>query len=386
MFNFYRELAKPTLERVGGTPYSPADITTIERSGSGDVTARVQAVDVKIPPGDRPNTSTSGCEVADFRGFVPGNVALMQRGTCQFTTKVANATAAGAAAVIIFNEGQPGRTAPLLGEIENPVRIPVIATSSAIGENLATNPVTVRVTTRVESEPRLTHNLFAQTPHGSTDDVVMIGAHLDSVQAGPGINDNGSGVGALLEIALAMIDKQPRRAVRFAWWGAEEEGLIGSKHYVRNLSHAEREKIALYLNFDMVASPNHVYGIYDGDDSDGVGAGPGPAGSAAIEREFQRFYERRGLPYTGMDFTGRSDYGPFIDHGIPAGGLFTGAEAPKTALEAARFGGTAGQALDRCYHRVCDDLANVGATALDVNTDAIASVTAALAWQVSRDD
>ena len=162
----------------------------------------------------------------------------------------------------------------------------------------------------------------------------MAGAHLDSVAAGPGINDNGSGAAALIEVAENLAKVRPQNTLRFAWWGAEEASLVGSTYYVANLSEAEGERIALYLNFDMIGSPNYVFFIYDGDDSDATGAGPGPAGSAQIEETFEAFFASRGLPFKGTDFTGRSDYGPFIAVGIPSGGLFTGAEGIKTAQEA----------------------------------------------------
>ncbi len=200
----------------------------------------------------------------------------------------------------------------------------------------------------------------------------MAGAHLDSVLRGPGINDNGSGSAALLETAIKMAKVKPVNKVRFAWWGAEEAGLIGSNSYVVGLSAEARQKIALYLNFDMVGSPNHVFFVYDGDDSDGVGAGPGPQGSTAIEKTFEAFYNARNVPFKGTDFSGRSDYGAFIANGIPAGGLFTGAEGIKTAAEAAIWGGTAGQPYDPCYHLRCDTYANNNDTALNLNADGIA--------------
>jgi Zn-dependent M28 family amino/carboxypeptidase len=217
-----------------------------------------------------------------------------------------------------------------------------------------------------------TYNVLAETKDGDPNNVIMAGAHLDSVNAGPGINDNGSGSAAILEIAEQMAKVKPRNKVRFAWWGAEESGLVGSIYYVNNLTADEQKKITLYLNFDMVGSPNHVFFIYDGDNSDGVGAGPGPAGSAQIEKLFESFFNSVGKPFKGTDFSGRSDYGPFIAVGIPSGGLFTGAEGIKTAEEAAIWGGTAGQQYDPCYHLACDTFANNNDEALDVNSDAIA--------------
>ena len=217
------------------------------------------------------------------------------------------------------------------------------------------------------------YNLIADWPGGNTANTLMIGAHLDSVTAGPGINDNGTGSAANLEAALAVARTgfQPTRHLRFAWWGAEELGLRGSTAYVNSLSSAQKAAITGYLNFDMVGSPNPGYFLYDGDNSDGTGAGPGPAGSAQIEQTLAAYFSSIGVPTRGTDFDGRSDYGPFISAGIPAGGIFTGAEGRKTAAQVQLWGGTA-SAFDPCYHASCDTIANINDTALDRNSDAIA--------------
>jgi len=299
---------------------------------------------------------------------------LIQRGTCTFAVKALNAEAAGASAVIIFNQGNtPDREGLIIGTLggTNVVAIPVVGASFANGEALAQPGSTARV--KIDTPQNITvYNVIAESPDGDPNNVVMAGAHLDSVAQGPGIQDNGSGSAALLEVAEQMHKVKPRNKLRFAWWGAEEAGLVGSTAYVNGLSPAEQDKIALYLNFDMIGSPNHVFFIYDGDDSDGVGEGPGPGGSAEIEKTFERFYTMRGLPFKGTDFSGRSDYGPFIAVGIPSGGLFTGAEGIKTADEAAMWGGTAGVAYDPCYHQACDTFANINLGAYDVNSDAVA--------------
>jgi aminopeptidase Y len=343
---------------------------TFTGTGYGDVTASVTAVDINLV---MPRANTSGCEAADFAGFPAGNIALVQRGTCTFSVKALNAQAAGASAVIIFNQGNtPDREPLIIGTLApSTAAIPVIGASFADGQALAQPGSSARV--RVEAPQQVTqYNVIAESRDGDPNNVVMAGAHLDSVLRGPGINDNGSGSAAILEAAIQMAKVKPRNKLRFAWWGAEESGLVGSTAYVAGLSAEEKAKIALYLNFDMVGSPNHVFFIYDGDDSDGVGAGPGPAGSAQIEKVFEGFFTSRGVPFKGTDFSGRSDYGPFIASGIPAGGLFTGAEGIKTAAEAAIWGGTAGQQYDPCYHLRCDTYANNNDTALDVNSDAIA--------------
>ncbi|MGH3136974.1 MAG: M28 family metallopeptidase [Gaiellaceae bacterium] len=342
-------------------------------SGVGNVTGNVIPVDINLVP---PRASTSGCEAADFAGLDfsgPADVALIQRGTCTFAQKVQNAEAAGAEAVVIFNQGNdPTREGLIIGTLAPfSASVPVVGASFANGAALAQPGSTAHV--QVDAPQSVTvNNVIAESKAGDPNNVVMAGAHLDSVAAGPGINDNGSGSAALLEIAERMAKVKPRNKVRFAWWGAEEAGLVGSTAYVNGLSQAERDKIALYLNFDMVGSPNHVFFIYDGDDSDAIGAPAGPAGSAQIEQTFERYFNSAGLPFKGTDFSGRSDYGPFIAVGIPSGGLFTGAEGIKTAAEVALWGGTAGQQYDPCYHLVCDTYANNNNFALDVNSDAIA--------------
>ncbi|GGU91491.1 aminopeptidase [Actinomadura cremea] len=222
------------------------------------------------------------------------------------------------------------------------------------------------------------YNLIADRPGGDPNDVLMIGGHLDGVTAGPGINDNGSGSAAILETALAVAraDHRPGKHLRFAWWGAEELGLLGSRHYVNTLPSAERRKISGYLNFDMVGSPNPGYFAYDGDGSSGPG---GPAGSARIETVLREHFTAIGVPVRDTAFDGRSDYGPFINVGIPAGGLFTGAEGRKTAAEARMWGGQANVPYDRCYHAYCDTASNIDDTALDRNADAIAHAVWTLA-------
>lgn len=350
---------------VENTDYVPMEFT-----GPGDVTAAVTAVDINLV-GDR--ASTSGCEDADFAGFPAGNIALIQRGTCLFADKVANAEAAGATAVIIFNQGNtPDREGLVIGTLGDfPASIPVVGASFANGEALSQAGSIALVS--VDPAQQVTqHNVIAESQTGDPENVVMAGAHLDSVQGGPGINDNGSGAAVLLEVAEQMARVRARNKVRFAWWGAEESGLIGSASYVNDLGQSEREKIALYLNFDMVGSPNHVFFIFDGDDSDEAGEGPGPEGSAQIEALFEQFYSQRGLPYKGTDLDGLSDYRAFIAVDIPSGGLFTGAAGIKTAEEAALWGGTAGEQYDPCFHVACDTFDNNNNVALDVNADAAA--------------
>ncbi|WP_214321902.1 M28 family metallopeptidase [Nonomuraea sediminis] len=393
-FPFFKENATASMERTAPTPkvYAPTppdgssvgDFATMTYSGSGNVTAALQNVDLMLPPGPTPSSSNSGCEAADFAGFVPGNIALLQRGTCTFAVKAQNAQAAGASAAIIFNEGQPGRTATLQGTLGGPgVTIPVVGASFDVGQELSAAGTAVHVVTNTTSEIRTTYNVIADSKYGDPNKVVMLGAHLDSVLAGPGINDNGSGSAVDLTIAEALGKIPTRNHLRIAWWSGEELGLLGSTFYVGNLAADQLAKIKLYLNFDMVASPNYALKIYDGDDSDQSGAPAGPPGSDEIEKLFEKYFDTIHQAHNGTDFDGRSDYGPFIAAGIPAGGLFTGAEGIKTAEEATLFGGTAGVAYDHCYHQACDTIANINDKALALNLGAIA--TAAVVYAFSND-
>ncbi|MEY9993460.1 aminopeptidase S [Streptomyces sp. V4I8] len=219
------------------------------------------------------------------------------------------------------------------------------------------------------SSGRTGYNLIADWPGGDTNQVVMAGSHLDSVSSGPGINDNGSGSAAVLETALAVsrAGYHPTKHLRFAWWGAEELGLVGSRYYVNSLSTANRARISGYLNFDMIGSPNPGYFVYDDD--------------PAIEKTFKDYYAGLGVATEiETEGDGRSDHAPFKSAGVPVGGLFTGASRTKTAAQAAKWGGTSGQSFDRCYHSSCDTTSNINDTALNRNSDAVAYAV----WELSE--
>ncbi|WP_240809693.1 M28 family peptidase [Actinomadura sp. WMMA1423] len=384
-FPYWRERTHAAFARMAPSKESykrEVDFVTLAFSGSGDVTAPVTAVDIPAK-----GEGTSGCEAGDFKGFTRGSIALIQRGTCTFAAKAAKARAAGASAVVIFNK--PGEKGPVEGTLSKPTAFPVIGPSHKVGASLVKaarkGGLRLRVKTDTAHGRRSSENVIADTPGGRADNVVLAGAHLDSVPDGPGINDNGTGAATLLAVA-GKIDKLGgaglRNRVRFAFWGAEEEGLRGSAHYVRSLPAAQRERIALNLNFDMLGSPNGRRGVYDGDHSTGTGTAA-PAGSGAIESLFRQYFEGRRLPVAESQFNGRSDYGPFIERGIPAGGIDTGAEELKTAAEAKVFGGKAGKAYDPCYHAKCDRLKNVDLKLLDGNADGVAHVLQHLARTTS---
>ena len=292
-------VALPDLDQL--TPISATYETGLfSGTGYGTITGNVIPVDLALGNADWPNdpsTSSSGCEAADFAGLDfsgPNDIALTQRGVCFFAEKAVNAEAAGAEAIIIINQGNtPQRSGPLSGNATalpdgspSNIGIPMAGAAFDAGFALSVAGATARVNVDPPVETTQ-YNIIAELPGRNDDNVVMAGAHLDSVQQGPGVQDNGSGSAAILETAVQMAKVKPRNTVRFAWWGAEESGLVGSTQYVAGLSQEELDDIALYLNFDMIGSPNFVYFIYDGDDSDAVGAGPGPEGSAR-DREVLR--------------------------------------------------------------------------------------------------
>jgi Zn-dependent M28 family amino/carboxypeptidase len=370
-FQAFIELSPSILEQVAPPPTGPIDNTVFSYSGTGDVTAAVTALPAA------PADPTPGCEAADFAGFAAGNIALIQRGTCSFAVKATNAYNAGASGVVIYNN-QPGVINGTLGS-DFTLDIGVTSVTQAAGEQLDATPgLVLRLKTDTFRGIAETYNVFAETRVGDPDNVVMVGAHLDSVDKGPGIHDNGSGSAALLHVAEMMSKVEVENKVRFAWWGAEEFGLVGSDHYVDNLSDEERTRIALYLNFDMIASPNYVRFVYDGDGS-AFGLA-GPAGSTQIEELYEDFYASLGLAWEPTQISFRSDYAAFFDFGIPFGGLFTGAEGIKTDAQAEIFGGTAGIAYDPCYHLACDTIDNINMEVFDVNLDAIAFTTITYAY------
>ena len=274
-----------------------------------------------------------------------GAIIIVQRGTCTFAQKFALADASPAGAMVFINEGQPGRTEPLWFNFDG-IEIPTFAATVETGTELANGVLSgdTGTTARFKIEWRpgtyTTTNVIAETTSGDPNNVIVVGAHLDSVGVGPGINDNGSGSATILEIAEQMSKVKPRNKVRFIWFGAEESGLLGSEAYVASLSPQERSQIAAMLNFDMVGSPNFVRFVYDGDLSDSPPLpGGAPEGSAQIEQLFLDYFASQGLATEPTAFDGRSDYGPFLEAGIPAGGLFTGAEGIKTPEQAAIYGG-----------------------------------------------
>ena len=380
MFNMpeWEETAAPVLQQTApnSKTYRPGsrnddgstavDFIAFEHSPTKSLT-NVKVVptnDVVIPS---PGGSTSGCEMSDFPAATSGAVSLIQRGTCAFTLKLQNAVTAGAVGVILFNEGDTaGRSNALFRSASPGYPLPAVLSSASVGEELynafkaGQNPTVNLATNGVEVDT-FYPNVVAETKRGDADHVVMLGAHLDSVPAGPGVNDDGSGTAFQLELAeqLAKPGTPPRNKVRFLWFGGEEDGLVGSRYYAAHLSDDEVARTDMMLDTDMIASSNFARLVYDGDGSTFGSELSGPEGSGTIEKVLVDYWAKRGMASEPIPFDGRSDYVGFIDRGIPAGGVFAGAEAPKTAEQVARYGGVQGEQLDPCYHEACDNYATL---------------------------
>jgi Zn-dependent M28 family amino/carboxypeptidase len=318
-----------------------------------------------------------GCTASDYDGLpVSGAVVLVDRGTCQFTDKQVAAASRGAVALIVANNEEGDQMGGTLGE-KTDVKIPVISVTKASGERLRGDQGTATIKLNAGVRVEKTRNVIAQTKTGSASDVVMIGAHLDSVPEGPGINDNGSGVAAILETALQLgASPQVKYAVRFGFWGGEELGLLGSDNYVASLDLDALKDISLYLNYDMVGSPNPGYFTIDGDQS--LPPDPNhqvprvPEGSAGIERTLVAYLKDAGKSPEDIDFEGRTDYSSFTLAGVPAGGIFSGAEENMTVAQAQRWGGRANQPFDPNYHKASDTLEHIDRTALEINGRGVA--------------
>ncbi|KAI8942388.1 hypothetical protein NX059_000462 [Plenodomus lindquistii] len=310
-----------------------------------------------------------GCTVAAYDNIdVQDKIVLVQRGTCPDGTTLAGrikpAVAAGAAAVILYSDVVTPVTGGTLSNPNPEEYRPAGYINKADGEPLAAR---LRAGEAIEAyfqqtqvvETRITQNVITETKDGDPSNVIMLGAHLDSVQAGAGINDDGSGSTLILEIAKALRKFRVKNKVRFAWWGAEENGLLGSKYYTQNLNATEANNILTYLNFDMVS--RGYYGVFDGDGS--TFNLTGAPGSAAIEKLFVEHFTANGVNVTAARFTGGSDYQSFMNIGKPVGGLHTG-----TGVE-----------QDPCYHQACDTIDNPNPTTLTTNAKAAAHVLSILA-------
>ena len=324
-----------------------------------------------------PADETPGCAPSDYEGLpVKGAVILVDRGKCPFAQKGSIAAKLGAVAVVVADNVDQESMGGTLGE-DSEVGIPVVGISKADGARLRGAPGPVKLALDATTETISARNVIAQTATGSAQNVVMVGGHLDSVPEGPGINDNGSGVAAILETAVQLGNAPAiNNAVRFGFWGAEEIGIVGSRKYLESLDVEQLKDIALYLNFDMLGSPNPGYFTYDGDQSTALGPDQSPPrvpeGSAGIERTLVDYLRKAGEAAEDTSFDGRSDYDGFTRAGIPAGGLFSGAEEDKSPEQEQLWGGTANAPFDPNYHKETDTLEHVDRDALRINGGGVA--------------
>lgn len=317
-----------------------------------------------------------GCSKDDFPENSASKIALIKRGECPFSDKSINAGDAGAVGAIVYDKEELKGTFGLLTGKEVPSLTIKDTEVQEYIDILGKDPLAkIAATMLIDSYVKNTStlNVVAETVHGDHDNVVALGAHSDSVAEGPGINDDGSGLISLLEVAKYLSKFKVNNAVRFAWWAAEEEGLIGSSHYANSLSPEENKKLRLFMDYDMMASPNYEYEVYDADNENS------PNGSGNLKDLYVDWYHKNGLNYTFVPFDGRSDYVGFIENGIPAGGIATGAEKIKSPSDQERYGGIPNQSFDYCYHQLCDNLENPNYDAWLINTKLIAHSVAVYA-------
>jgi aminopeptidase Y len=300
--------------------------------------------------GDIILVDNEGCQSTDFPDSVAGNIAFVKRGVCPFGTKSENAGRKGAVAAIVYNSEKDA----VAGTLGTPSPYHV-ATFGLSGEEA--EPVIEKL--KKDKKVDAIAYIDAEVSQILTKNIL---AHSDSVAEGPGINDDGSGSLSLIEIATQLTKFNVSNCVRFAWWAGEEEGLLGSDYYVASLPEKENAKIRMFMDYDMMASPNFAFQIYNATNA------LNPNGSEELRDLYIEWYEDQGLNYTFIPFDGRSDYDGFIRNGIPGGGIATGAEGIKTKKEAEMFGGKAGDWYDPCYHQLCDDVGNVNVTSWVTNT------------------
>ena len=365
----FTELPGATIQVGDGGPAFAAgqDFHAMIYSGSGDIVAPVVAIGFG-------EEESGGCSSTDWADLPAAGIALVPPGPCSRRQVVLNAVEAEGAAVIASNPQRPaGRVLRPTLLTPDGITIPAISASGEVGEALqaaAEAGTEVHLSVQTEIAQAAIQNVIAES-HGVAERVVMLGGHLDSVHDGPGINDNGSGTAALLEVARLMAEEDPSLRVRFAFWGGEEFGLLGSRAYVDRFGTDERAEIAAYLNFDMLGSPNFVPFVYDQADA--------ASGSAGITDFLVEYLELEGIGAEQTDLGGASDHAFFLEAGIPTGGIFSGATELKSAAQAEAFGGTAAEPMDACYHLACDTVDNVNVELVASLAEAAIAVTLALA-------
>ncbi len=400
-----RTLADGTTKTYVNALNLTGDFAQMTWSHTGDVTAQVIPVNgITIPPVGTQDGNRSGCAVSDFPAAVKDNIALIQRGSCNTSTaqsagfleKVINARAAGAKAVFIFNEGQTNRTAP--GTTTNGTTfsrsvsqtypgLMAATLSHATGKELydlaqAGTPATVHFKTDNNINQRIDYDIIAETPGGDPNRVLQVGAHIDGVNAGPGINDDGSGTAMTLAIAnqVLKLGIPLKYRIRFGWFSGEEQGLFGSTFAVNQLNTTQTQQTLGMLDYDMIASTNFIPFMYIPNPSETT-LPPLQRDSEATMSNIHIDYlqNRLGITKTDYPFDNRSDYAQWRARNVPSTGLYTGAETSKTADMVAMYGGQLGIQADPCYHEWCDTVFNLSQYGLDEFTDVLAHATLSLA-------
>ena len=383
---FFRQLGPSVLQVEGGGPAfeDVHDFKAMLFSASGEVTAPVFALgfDPEARPGDRTGL---GCNPEDWSGVPAGSIVLVQAANCRRHDAVVQAQAAGALALVTAYP-ESTRDEVLRPTLITPadIRIPVLGLTEAAGLALADAAAAgkqVHISTRTAVETRSSVNVIGETPGGDANHVVMLGGHLDSVVDGPGINDDGSGTMTVLEIARVLAAQlrkgqggtlAPTWKVRAGFWTGEEIGLLGSTAWVGRSGAPPLSSIAVYLNLDMLGSPNGGRFVYDGATT------TRPAQSGMVSQLFVRTLEDQGLVWQSVS-VGSSDNVPFDQFGVPTSGLFSGANEIKTAGQAELFGGTGDAPADACFHLACDTTANIDRQLLSELARAAGWVVGALA-------
>ncbi|ARG93524.1 M28 family peptidase [Mycobacterium kansasii] len=383
------EVSTPQFERVYTASQGKPTLTVAGRSYPVDQASLL----VRTPPGGltaqpvRP-TQPAGCAVGDYPSVLPKSaIAVVDDTRCSIVDKQNSALAKGAIGLIVVSEPTRQGSPPTLFSpgYYNQLTVPVAVVDANVAAALGRATVPVRLVLDTENVKITSRNVLAQTKTGTPTEVIMLGAHLDSPAGGPGINDGGSGGAAVLETALQLGPLPPvNNAVRFAFWGA---GLTGAMDYVFGLNGEQLNNIAMYLNFDMLGSPNAGFFTDDGDQSGppgpGVASADVPEGSAGIERTLAGYVNLAGKRPADMPLTASADYHPFLVAGVPIGGLTTGASQTKTTVQARLWGGQAGVAFDPNYLSARDTADNVNREALAVMGSGVAFAAGSYAQSIA---
>lgn len=262
------------------------------------------------------------------------------------------ARAAGISAVLFYLEGADigiGLRFDAPGDKDLPPASVLWSTDAAtLREDMDAGGATMHVDLELRKRSVDTFNVLTVPPDATTDRH-LFGAHLDSVPMGPGIDDNGSGSALLLDLALAHATRKAG-PVEFCWWGGEEDGLLGSQHYVDTES---LKPVRGYFNMDMVAAPNYVIGVY----GDG------------LQSHYTDHFETIDQPWLEGPVDGMSDQVPFLEADVPVAGIDTVRSSPaalKDDREAELFGGVVGEAFDPHYHAEGDTIANTSMEGLGI--------------------